>query len=142
MTTKVKTNDVKKAQSGELAQEAKEEALTNERQEATIKLAEDKVSDLVKQLSEARTELRKLKGNKSMQPKGPGVISTILSLVTDAPKTGIGKQEILDKLVELFPEKAADGMSKTIQVQLPGRMAKERGINIKKTEDGKFYVEK
>lgn len=95
-------------------------------------------------LSEAKNELRKLsgKGKKSSEPKGPGVISTILSLVTSSGKKGISKKELLNKLVEMFPERASDGMEKTINVQLPGRMSKERGISIVKLETGAFVVEK
>jgi hypothetical protein len=94
-------------------------------------------------LAEAKNALRKLTGKKSKgEPKGPGVIATIFTLVNQSGKKGISKQEILDKLVELFPDRALEGMSKTIAVQLPGRMSKEKKVNIVKLETGAYVIEK
>jgi len=98
-------------------------------------------ADAKAKLSEAKAELRKLTGKKSKGEKGPGVISTILTLVQTADKkTGITKNQIFEKLVELFPDRAGEGMKKTISVQLPGRMSKEKKVNIVKTDKGAFYV--
>ena len=66
------------------------------------------------------------------------MISSILDIVTKSGKKGVLKQEILDQLVILFPDREKEGMLKTIQVQLPSRMSKEREVNIVKSEDGAF----
>lgn len=90
----------------------------------------------------AKEEYKKLTGKskKSSEPKGPGVISTIQELLTGSGKKGITKNEILDELVKRFPDREKDAMEKTINVQLPGRMSKEKGLNIKKSEEGRFFI--
>jgi len=103
--------------------------------------AQKKIDDLKAQLAAAKDELKKLTGKKA-EKKGPGVISTIFTLVSDSGKTGISKADILAKLVEMFPDRAEDGMEKTINVQLPSRMSKERGVTIKKLETGNFAITK
>ena len=101
-----------------------------------------KIGDLKNQLTDAKDELKKLIGKKSAEAKVPGVISTIITLVSDAPTTGISKAEILEKLVAAFPDRSADAMSKTVSVQLPNRASRERGIKIEKLENGNFHVVK
>jgi hypothetical protein len=118
----IQTNDVKENDNSQLIADATK-----------------KIDDLKAQLAAAKDELKKLTGKKA-EKKGPGVISTIFTLVSDSGKTGISKADILSKLVEMFPDRAEDGMEKTINVQLPSRMSKERGVVIKKLEDGKFVV--
>lgn len=110
--------------------------------EKLISDAQKRVDDLKAQLSEAKDQLRKLSGKKTSEPKGPGVISTILDLVTNAPKTGVSKDEILAKLVEMFPDRTPEAMKKTINVQLPARMSKERNVKIEKLDTGHFHVVK
>ena len=137
----MKTKDVKKAAANDvdLEQSTEVNEITNDQ---LIADAQKKIDDLKAQLTAAKDELRKLTGKKSSEPKGPGVITTILALVTDAPKTGISKADILEKLVEMFPDRSKEGMEKTINVQLPSRMSKERGIAINKLETGNFVVTK
>ena len=130
-----KVIDVKKAAGND--ESAIQEVVNNDQ---IIAEATKKVEDLQAALSAARSELRKLKGGKDRKESGPGVIATILTLVRDSGKSGITKDQMLDKLVEMFPDRAKEGMSKTINVQLPGRMNKEKGVNIKKTEKGAFYI--
>lgn len=101
-----------------------------------------KIEELKSQLAAAKDDLKKLTGKKSDKEKGPGVIATIFTLVNHADKGGISKADILAKLVEMFPEREAAGMEKTINVQLPSRMSKERGVTIKKLETGNFVVSK
>jgi hypothetical protein len=77
---------------------------------------------------------------KSDEKKGPGVIESILEFVTKAGEKGITKTAILKKLELRFPDRASEGMSKTINVQLPKRMSRERKIKIVKLEGGKFQL--
>ena len=46
------------------------------------------------------------------------------------------------KLVKRFPAREAQSMEKTIAVQVPGRMSKEKRVKIEKTEEDGFYVKK
>lgn len=134
MKTKVQNVDVKKAAAND------KDVPEIDNHEILIADATKKVDDLKAQLTVAKDELRKLTGKKSSESKAPGVILSILSLVADAPKTGISKADILAKLVEMFPDRSKEGMEKTINVQLPSRMSKERNIKISKLESGNYYV--
>jgi len=69
-------------------------------------------------------------------PEGPGVIGSIQEFITGAGKAGIDKDGILEKLAARFPDRDKTAMSKTIQAQLPNRMAKEKGIKINTKKDG------
>ena len=108
--------------------------------EAKVEKAKERYDKARAYLTETRQELRKLTGEKKKVEKGPGVIQTILNLVKSAPKTGISKGTILDHLVEQFPDRDSDGMSKTIGVQLPGRMSKERKVEIVRLESGNYAM--
>jgi len=109
--------------------------------QARLTKAETAFADAKSELAEAKLALAKLTGKKGGKEKaGPGVIATIFALVSKADSKGITKADLLTKLIEMFPERAAEGMEKTINVQLPKRMSKERGVNIVKSEVGGFYV--
>jgi hypothetical protein len=140
----MKTKDVKKAAANDVDLESISDVNeTNEIDNSQlIADATKKIEQLKNQLAAAKDELKKLTGKKSAEKKGPGVIATIFTLVSDSGKTGISKADILAKLVEMFPDRAADGMEKTINVQLPSRMSKERGVTIKKLESGNFAITK
>lgn len=73
----------------------------------------------------------------STKEKAPGVISTIVSLIEKAGQKGISKEELLKGLEETFPERTADAMKNTINVQVPGRISREK-FELEKTKDGKF----
>jgi hypothetical protein len=133
---KTKTIDVKKLQGNDVATT---ETTNNDE---LIALAVKKVDELKDQLLKAKQELHKLTGTTTKESKGPGVILTILSLVTNSGDKGISKQAILDKLVEMFPDHEKEGLSKTINVQLPNRMSKERNVKIEKTKEGNFLLSK
>jgi hypothetical protein len=60
------------------------------------------------------------------KPAGPGVIATIVSLIEGAGKKGVTKEEILTVLTKAFPDKKAESMKNTINVQVPNRISKER----------------
>ena len=139
-----KTKDVKKAAANDVdldpiadVDETKE--IDNSQQIADLT---KKIDDLKAQLAAAKDDLKKLTGKKSAEKKGPGVISTIFTLVNDSGKTGISKADILTKLVEMFPDRAADGMGKTVNVQIPNRMARERNVKIEKLENGNYAITK
>jgi len=79
------------------------------------------------------------KEKKAKAPKGPGVIATIATAIEEAGENGISKEEILEKLVAAFPDREADRMKKTINVQVPTRISKERfkvGV-----ENGRYFKE-
>ncbi len=133
--------DVKKAAANDVDLEQSTE--TNEiNNDQLITDAQKKIDDLKAQLTAAKDELKKLTGKKSSESKGPGVIATIFTLVSESGKTGISKADILAKLVEMFPDRAADGMGKTVNVQIPNRMSSERKVKIVKLENGNYAIVK
>lgn len=72
--------------------------------------------------------------------KGTGVIATIVKCLEDSGKSGISREDVLTVLCKKFPERTAESMKKTIQVQLPGRISKER-FPVVKLEGG-LYAKK
>lgn len=58
--------------------------------------------------------------------KGPGIIQAIVDAIINAGQNGITKQEILQQLVEKFPDRNASQLQATINVQVPSRINKER----------------
>lgn len=146
--TKAAIKDVKRAAANDVDKEEVEEEVKSEikaqnkhNDEKAVADATKKVNELTTQLTDAKAVLRKLTGKpaKSSEPKGPGVISTIFNLIKGSKK-GISKADLLTKLVELFPDRSADGMTKTINVQLPKRMSTERKVNIVKDDKGLFTI--
>jgi len=93
---------------------------------AEVKIKKEKKEKAVKD--------KKEKSTKDKKEKVPGVISTIFNIVSD--KGPITKEKILALLEKKFPDKDSNSMLGTIKVQLPGRMSKEKGVNIVNTEKG------
>ncbi len=71
------------------------------------------------------TEKAKATKSPAVEPT-MGVIATIVNCIEKAGKKGISKEEILAVLVEAFPDRPADSMKNTINVQVPNRITKER----------------
>jgi hypothetical protein len=85
----------------------------------------------------------KPKGKKPEKAKGKsgkGIIATIVSLLEKATKKQpITKAEIIDVLKKEFPDRDVRGMTRTVHVQVPGRISREK-FKLGVTEDGKgFY---
>lgn len=90
-----------------------------------------------------KEEGEKEKGKKSKNVKDKnnvkkiGVIAKIQELITNNPLT---EDEIVTALGKTFPDRPLEGMRKTVRVQLPNRMGKEKKIKIEKNDKGKYYV--
>lgn len=95
-------------------------------EEAPAKKGKDKVG---------KEKAAKEKAEKNeKEVKGPGVIKTIVSIIKDHGP--ITKEQILEKLVKAFPERDAEAMKKTINVQVPNRINKEQDFKIENTDKG------
>lgn len=80
-------------------------------------------------------EKKKGPPKKAGGPKGPGVIGTIVSMLTKATeKKPVTKENILDKLVETFPDRDRESMARTINVQIPNRIQNEKKLTVHKNE--------
>lgn len=81
------------------------------------------------------------KGRKSPSSTGrPGVVATIIECLEGADKKGISKQSIHDVLVDKFPDRDAEGMMKTINTQVPGRLTRDKGLDVKRLENGNYRI--
>lgn len=72
----------------------------------------------------------------------PGIIASIVEFLQGAAseKAALSKKDILSRLTKRFPDTDADGMMKTINAQVPNRLIAQKGINVVKTDDKRFYV--
>lgn len=83
---------------------------------------------------------KKKEGPKKAGNGGPGIIASILEFITESGKEGIAKENILKKLTKRFPDRAEASMKNTVNVQVPGKLSRDKGITISKTEQGTFYL--
>jgi hypothetical protein len=74
----------------------------------------------------------KAKSQSEPKEKKPGVIASILDIITKATSP-VSEAQILEQLVKLFPERESAAMAKTVKAQLGGknqplRMEEEKGV--------------
>ena len=78
---------------------------------------------------------KKAPPKKAGGPKGPGVIGTIVGMLTKASeKKPVTKEQILDNLVETFPDRDRESMARTINVQIPNRIQNEKKLTVHKND--------
>ena len=77
------------------------------------------------------------KKTKAAGKKKVGVIATIVTMIEKAPAKGVSKDTILEKLLEKFPERGSIPMKATINVQVPGRISKEK-FPVEKLDNGNY----
>jgi hypothetical protein len=78
---------------------------------------------------------------KDTPTKGPGVIATLLDDLRKATKDKpLTKEALLERLTKKFPDREPDSMKKTINCQVPGRIAKEQGVKVHRNEEGGFWI--
>ena len=97
------------------------------------KAGKEKTSKTEKPAKE-KAEKKEKPATKEKEVNGPGVIKTIVSTIKDHGP--ITKEQILEKLVKAFPERDAEAMKKTINVQVPNRINKEQDFQIENTDKG------
>lgn len=79
---------------------------------------------------------------KAAKPKGKGVIDVIRDvLVAASEKKPVTKDAIVEKLEDVFPDRETDAMKGTVNVQVPSRIGRERGITVHKNEKGYWATE-
>lgn len=88
----------------------------------------------------AKQALELLTGKPEKTDKPAGVIGSIYDLIKGSGKVGISKTEIVMELVKKFPDRSGNSMERTVSVQVPSRMSKERDCKIEKTADGKYFM--
>jgi hypothetical protein len=74
--------------------------------------------------------------------EGPGVIASILEFLLKATEDRpITKQRLVEKLVKRFPQRDPEGMSKTVSVQIPNRIKREKGVDVRQNENGYWIAQ-
>ncbi|QEG39389.1 hypothetical protein [Roseimaritima ulvae] len=69
------------------------------------------------------------------KPKAPGVIASIIEVLTKATKTKpVTKEQLLAQLVKRFPERTPEAMTRTINCQVPSRLLSDKGIKVQSTD--------
>lgn len=81
------------------------------------------------------------KGGKTKKGKKPpkkvGVIATIIEILKKATsKKPVSKDDIVTQLADAFPERDADSMRKTVNVQVPTRIQGDKGLTVNKNDNG------
>jgi hypothetical protein len=119
---------------------------------ADKKSSKKEESDDDEEEEEDEVEIKKSKkkdGKKGKRPEkaggkdGPGVIGSIIEFIQAASKKEpITKQEMADKLAKRFKDRDRDAMMKTINVQVPNRLNKDKKLNVVKHEKGGYYISK
>lgn len=79
------------------------------------------------------------KPKKATGEKKPGIIANIIKSITKKHRT---KKQILARLEKAFPERDPKKMVKTINVQVPSRLRKDKGLEIEKTDKGYKIISK
>lgn len=100
-----------------------------EEQEAVEEVVEEQEQEAVTVPTDSDTQ---------EQPKSkaenPGVIASIVSIIEEAGRTGVSKDEILQELGKRFPDRDPERMKKTVNTQVPTRINKEK-FPIEKVEN-------
>ena len=96
-----------------------------------------------KKKEEKKPEKKEKKESKKTENK-PGVIDSILEFIKKSSKKGITKEEILEKLIERFPDRPAKGMAHTINAQIGGkqspcRLERTKDVQLK-VKNGKYSI--
>jgi len=115
--------------------QALKEALLEEIDEVIAETEEDFEDEVQEMESEDEDESEE---ESSGPKKKRGVIATIAEIIETAGQEGVSKDDILEVLVEEFPNREADSMKNTINVQVPTRISKER-FSVERNDDGKYY---
>lgn len=93
--------------------------------------AEKEASKAAKKAEKEASKAAKKEAKK--KEKGPGVISSIYTCLTEATEENpVTKEQVLEKLVEIFPDRDRDSMKNTINIQMGSRMEKEKNVTIHK----------
>lgn len=92
--------------------------------------------------SQKKKEPKPKKQSKADTPKkekGPKVTHEIVECLKKAGRKGITKESILEKLIEIFPDRDPEKMKATVTVQVPGRISKEKFL-VEKLGGKKYRV--
>jgi len=67
------------------------------------------------------------------------IIQTIIETLEAKP---VRREEILDILIAAYPERDKIGMANTVNACVPYRLIHEKRLDVVKTGDGKFFIQK
>ena len=112
-------------------EELEEEELEEE------ELEEEELEEEEKVVIKKKEKKEKKETKKGKKIEKVGIIKTIVSLLQRQP---ISKEDILSNLVTSFPDRNADGMKATINIQINYRLKKEKGFDVQKNDMGCYFI--
>lgn len=126
---------LKAERDAEKAKLAEERAAAKEAKAAERAAAAEEKARLKAEREAERAAKKEQKAKEAAEAKAnkkPGVIASILKIISDA-ETPITQDQILEQLVAIFPEREPAGLKKTIMAQTggsirPNRMEMEKGV--------------
>ena len=98
-----------------------------------------------KKSKEKAKETEEKKKSDKNSPKKPtekkvGVIVSIVEFIEASGEKGITKKQIVEKIKKRFPERKEKSIQSTVNVQVPGRIRKDRGLNLVKDDEGRWSI--
>lgn len=72
------------------------------------------------------------------KPAKGGVIATVVGMLLKGKP--VTKKQIMQRLVKDFPDRTPESMQHTLNLQLPTRLNREKGLNIKRGDGKTFYM--
>lgn len=107
--------------------------------EPMAKKKKGKKKDQKKKAQKTETKkAAKKKASKRDGVKKVGVIASILEIIKNHGP--ITKPNIVKRLGKKFPDREPDGMTRTVNIQVPSRLNKEKKAKIKKDDKGRFFI--
>ncbi len=108
------------------------QAIVTKKAKAEKPAKAEKAAKPAKEKPAKADKVKKVKDGSALN--GPGIIKTIATTIKE--QGPITKEGILAVLVEKFPDRDADAMKKTINVQVPNRINKEQDFTIENSDKG------
>ena len=122
--------------------EGDEEVGPSETEEEEPEPADEELEAVEDEVPKKDTKPKAKAKAKAKKPKGPGVIASVLEFLSAASKKKpISKKQIVAKLAKRFPDREAESMAKTVNVQVGSRIAKEKNVKVVKNDDGGYWIE-
>ncbi len=103
----------------------------------TVKKKVVKKAAAKKEEAPTKKTVKKTAAKKTAKAKKPGVIATIIKLISAKPMT---KDQIVKKLATVFPDREEKSMRNTVTVQVGGRLMVDKGLNVKKDDKGRYFI--
>ncbi len=102
----------------------------------------DVIPEVISSDKEIEAKILPLKAFITSHNRQPGIYATLLRVLQRASKAApVTKVQLLEMMIEKFPERDADGMRATIARCVPSYFTKKKGVTIKSNPSGGYWME-